>query len=73
MNDPGMRRRGTFVEIEHPARGEMVVPGWPVRMSASPVKVESAPLLGEHSFEVYGEWLGLDEQELARLKADKVI
>ena len=73
MNDPLMRKRGTFATIQHPARGEMVVPGWPVRMSASPVEVASAPLLGQHNVEIYGEWLGLEASEVARLRAEKVL
>jgi crotonobetainyl-CoA:carnitine CoA-transferase CaiB-like acyl-CoA transferase len=49
------------------------VPGWPVRMSGSPVEVASAPLLGQHNVEIYGEWLGLEASEVARLHAEKVL
>ena len=73
MNDPLMRKRGTFAAIQHPVRGDMVVPGWPVRMSGSSVEVTSAPLLGEHNREVYREWLGLDELEVSRLHEEGVI
>ncbi len=73
MNDPLMRKRGTFATVQHPTRGEMVVPGLPIRMSASPVEVTSAPLLAQHNVEVYGEWLGLDEAQVARLREEKVI
>ncbi len=72
-NDPYLRKRGMFVTIKHPVRGEMFVPGWPVKMSDSPVDIVTAPLLGEHTAEIYQEWLGLDEQQVAQLRAEKVI
>ncbi len=73
LNAPDMRERGVIATINHPVRGELAVPGWPVRMSGSPVDVVSAPLLGQHNVEVYGEWLGIPEEEVARLREEKVI
>jgi crotonobetainyl-CoA:carnitine CoA-transferase CaiB-like acyl-CoA transferase len=32
-----------------------------------------APTLGEHSAEVLREWLGLDDSEIAQLRADRII
>jgi formyl-CoA transferase len=71
--DPDLRRRGMFVTVDHPRRGKITIPGWPVRMSGSHVPVTAAPLLGEHNGAVYGELLGLDELELARLHEEGVI
>ena len=62
--DPHLRKRGMFVTVEHPARGAVTIPGWPVRMSGSQVPVRSAPLLGAHTQEVLGEWLGLSGKEI---------
>jgi formyl-CoA transferase len=62
-----------FVTVQHPQRGEVVVPGWPPKMSDSPVEVKRAPLLGEHNGEVYREWLGLTAEQVAALRAEKVI
>jgi formyl-CoA transferase len=67
-----MRERGMVQTMEHPA-GTYDVPGNPVRLSASPTEVTRAPLLGEHSAEVYGELLGLSEDDVAQLRADGVI
>jgi formyl-CoA transferase len=73
INDPFLRRRGTFVTVEHPDRGPFTMPGWPVKMSESEVPPLAAPLLGQHNQEVYGELLGLDATQLAALRADGVI
>ena len=64
---------GMIVPIEHPHRGHMDIPGNPVRMSDSPTEVTRAPLLGEHSAEVYGKLLGFDAAAIEALKKDGVI
>jgi formyl-CoA transferase len=61
------------VTIEHPHRGRMPMPGNPVRMSDSPTEVKRAPLLGEHSAEVYGKLLGYDATTLESLTKDGAI
>jgi formyl-CoA transferase len=71
--DPDLRRREVFVEIDHPKRGRHWMPGWPVRMDRSHVPVRAAPLLGQHNREVYGELLGLDAEEIDRLAREGVI
>jgi formyl-CoA transferase len=62
--DPLLRKRGMFVTIDHPARGPVTMPGWPVKMSGSHVPVRSAPLLGQHTEEVLSEWLGLSRKDM---------
>jgi formyl-CoA transferase len=64
MNDPNLRQRGMFAEIEHPTRGKFHIPGWPVKMSDSRVPVKCAPLLGQHTAELLSEWLGMGEVEI---------
>jgi formyl-CoA transferase len=71
--DPDLRRRGAFVTVQHPVRGEFTMPGWPVRMSDSEVIVTAAPLLGQHNDEVYGEWLGCTADQIASLRSERVI
>ena len=73
LNDPHLRERQMIVDIEHPARGKLSIPGCPVKLQDSPVTVVSAPLLGQHNAEVYGQMLGLGERDLAELKEQKVI
>jgi len=71
--DPGMRARNVFATIDHPDRGEVTIPGWPVRMSDSHVPVTSSPLLGADNEDIYGGWLNMDADEIAALKNDGVI
>ena len=69
-NDPNLEERGMFQAINHPERGALKVASWPVRMSDSNVPVAPAPLLGEHTEPVLGDWLGLGPDEVAALKDD---
>jgi formyl-CoA transferase len=55
-HDEHLHKRGTFATIEHPKRGKITMPGWPVKMSESVVPVRSAPLPGEHTAAVLLEW-----------------
>ncbi len=64
-NDPHLRKRGMFVPVQHPKRGEVVVPGWPVHMSGSKVPVTCGPLLGEHTEQVLAEWAGMNKEQIA--------
>jgi len=73
LNDPFLRERGMFATIEHPVRGPVTIPGWPVHMSDSHVPVQSAPLLGQHSEEIYSELLGCSSKQLETLRAEKAI
>ncbi len=72
-NDPYLWERGMFVTVQHPTRGPVVVPGWPVMMSDCTVEIEGSPLLGQHNAEVYDEWLGLNEGDLEQLRAKGII
>jgi formyl-CoA transferase len=72
-DEPSMREREIFAEIDHPVRGKLVIPGWPVKMSDSHVKVEASPLLGADNADVYGEWLGLSKGDLDQLKKEGVV
>jgi formyl-CoA transferase len=73
MNDPFLRKRGMFATVNHPVRGDVTIPGWPVKMSDSDVPVATSPLLGEHNEEVLREWLGMTPEQVAQLKESKAI
>lgn len=67
-NDPYLQQRGAIVTVDHPVRGRIQMPGFPIKMSDSSVPVLPAPLLGQHNEEVYGELLGLSAAEMERLR-----
>jgi formyl-CoA transferase len=70
--EPSLRATGTVVEVEHPKRGKYLSVGNPIKLSDSPTEVTRSPLLGEHTEQVLNE-LGLSTQEIAALRAEKVI
>ncbi|WP_102348423.1 CaiB/BaiF CoA transferase family protein [Bacillus sp. Marseille-P3661] len=72
-NDLYLRERGTMVEINHPVRGKVVMPGNSIRLSESNVPIKPAPLLGEHNKEIYEEMLALTSEELEYLRESGVI
>ena len=72
-DDPSMRDREIFVEVDHPVRGPVLIPGWPVQMTESHVKVTASPILGADTNEVYAEWLGLSAGDVAALKLEGVV
>jgi crotonobetainyl-CoA:carnitine CoA-transferase CaiB-like acyl-CoA transferase len=49
------------------------MPAWPVRFDGKPPTLEPAPLLGQHSAEVFGEWLGMSEADVKTLRKEEVI
>jgi crotonobetainyl-CoA:carnitine CoA-transferase CaiB-like acyl-CoA transferase len=46
---------------------------WPVRFDGAPAPIKSAPLLGEHTTEALGEWLGLSAGEVEALHKDGAV
>jgi CoA:oxalate CoA-transferase len=74
MEDPHMHGRGALEWIDHPELGEIVVPASPLRLHGAPkVTTLPSPALGEHNKEIYGDWLGLSDAEIADLKTNGVI
>ena len=59
--------------MKHPAVGDYVMSGWPVRFGGEPPAVGPAPLLGQHSAEVLADWLKLDKGAIDTLQSGKVI
>ena len=71
-NEPSFEQRGILQVMEHPS-GPFKMPSWPVRFDGAPPKVEPAPLLGQHSAEVFGEWLGMSAGDVEALRKEGVI
>src|SRR6266581_4019790 len=73
MNDPSLAERGIMQTIEHPTTGKVKMPAWPVRFDGRPARVKPSPLLGQHSADVLGSWLGMKPQEIEALKAEEIM
>jgi crotonobetainyl-CoA:carnitine CoA-transferase CaiB-like acyl-CoA transferase len=66
--DPILSRRGTVIDTDHPLVGKRTQLGLPWRVDTGTFHYERAPLLGEHTREVLGELLGIDDAEFNRLE-----
>ena len=62
-----------MVEVEHPVRGKIKVPGFAPKLSENHVEYECSPELGGSNEEVYKGMLGLSDEKFEELKAAKVI
>lgn len=73
FQDPHLIARDMVVKVRHPQRGEITLPGCPIKLDASPVEFRPPPLLGEHTGEVLRELLSFTDADLARLHADGLL
>ena len=74
VDDEHLRARGAFVEVDDPAAGTVTMLRPWIRFSDTPSSIRSsAPQVGQHNDEVYGELLSLTAEERAALAADGVI
>jgi formyl-CoA transferase len=72
MNEPSFTERGILQTMDHPT-GPFKMPSWPVRFDGRPPKLDPAPLLGQHSAEILGEWLGMNAGDIETLRKEGVI
>ncbi len=74
VNSPHLAERGFCVELDHPEVGTRNYPGPGFFVDgANPMQsTRAAPRLGEHNAEVYCSRLGLPNETLGRLQADRV-
>lgn len=76
LADPRLRERGAVVELEHPSRGKVggAGMGLPIRFSNAHAAFDKpAEELGASTENVLEELLGLDADEIADLRARRVI
>jgi benzylsuccinate CoA-transferase BbsF subunit len=73
-HDPRTSAWGLWPTVQHDVIGEIRVEGIPIHMSETDWSIRrGAPCLGVHNDFVYGSILGLSPDEIADLKARKVI
>lgn len=74
FNDPHVLARGQVQEVDHPVLGRRKTITSPYRLSETPTHIRgTAPILGESNEDVFRGLLGMDEAEIARLEAARVI
>jgi crotonobetainyl-CoA:carnitine CoA-transferase CaiB-like acyl-CoA transferase len=74
FDDPHVKSREMCIEIDHPIAGVIKQLGFPYKLSLTPAGVYTRPpLLGEHNDEILSGRLGYTQEEIEKLKAEKVI
>jgi len=73
FNDPHCQERECLAPVQHPEKGELYVLAPPWKLSATPGRVTGpSPMLGEHNEYVFGELLGMSQDEIAKLAKENV-
>jgi formyl-CoA transferase len=73
IDEPSLIDNEMIVKVDHPTRGEFTTVGCPIKLSDSPVAVETSPLLGQHNEEIFMKELGMDPERFAELQSSGVI
>ena len=72
LEDPHLKERGYFLEVEHPEAGRLVHPRAPFQMAEADFDPAPAPLLGQHNEEVLRE-AGYEGEDILILRDRGVI
>ena len=73
-SDPHLLSREMIVEVEQPVSGKVKLSGSVYKMSKTPGdRKMRVPDVGEHNKEIYGGLLGMDDQEMKKLKEESII
>lgn len=74
INDPHLKERGLFMELDYPEMGKRPVIRLPWKLGPGPNgDYKRAPLVGEHNEYVFHELLGMPYDEIERLSEEKII
>jgi CoA:oxalate CoA-transferase len=74
MNHPHLRERQTVQQVHDRLLGDFAVPGFPLRFSAFPERLElEAPFLGEHNGRILSTYLGYTPEQIRRLEREGVL
>ena len=74
FNDPHLKERNVFRQVQHPVIGKNWVIGPPWRLTETPATFRTyGPLLGEHTNEIFTAYLGMSIDEIEKLKEEQVI
>ena len=74
FNDEHFQARGNLVSMEEPGMGPVVIPGVVPTLSETPGRVTNlGPPLGNATYEIMRELLGLSADEITRFRKQKII
>ena len=66
--------RDMILEVEHPVAGNTRIPGLPIKLSRTPGEIhKAAPVLGEDTEKLLGQYLGLSLEDIDQLRDKQVI
>ena len=65
-NDPQLRARGMYIQMEHPMLGTWKFQNAPFKLEKSPAKIDKPPpMIGQHNREIFENLLGLTVGEIS--------
>jgi crotonobetainyl-CoA:carnitine CoA-transferase CaiB-like acyl-CoA transferase len=74
LAQPQAMAREMVVETEHPTLGRIPIVNRPFKFPGDPMPIPTAPpVLGQHTDEILGDILGLDEERINELRAGGVV
>jgi len=74
IEDPHIKARETFIQVEHPVAGTYTAPNFPVKFSETPGEVTGpAPMLGQHTEEVLTDLLGKTPEQIKELEKQGIV
>lgn len=74
LKDPQIKHLNALVELDHAEVGKRLYNNVPFHMSETPpVHSRTAPLLGQHTDEICRELLGMSDEEINKLKDEKIL
>ncbi|MBT4492492.1 MAG: CoA transferase [Gammaproteobacteria bacterium] len=73
LTEPQLLERNFFVDVDHDVVGTITMPGAPVIMSETPIRVGAAPTLGESTVRILSEDLNMSTGEISGLQEEGVI
>lgn len=73
-NNPQLKERGFFIELEHPELGKTISDATPIKLSGTPARYRrTAPLPGRDNDYIFRQLLGMSKEESGKLKEQGAI
>ena len=67
--DPQLKARGFFIELDHPELGRAISDATPIKLSDTPARYSrAAPVKGQDNDYVYHQLLGMSKDEVGKLR-----